>query len=635
MANELLWDAVVAKDTEAAKAALRDGAEPNTFRFEKEVPKNSKEQLDLFYVDIHYHGVIYDMKCDVHDIGRVVADFLVEAYGIEKHHFTPSDDLNVLSAETTDMWCFVKVWTANVAKDLGKVVRVNDDVTMTFRCGPDTASEDDFGYMMCASYEKLTKKRIEYKYYNYDYNYDMLLLHEHRNFVSVMMVAAQQNDIPMLEVLLEAGAEVNLRQPVLIEWLDDGAWYGKMSPLCFALACPETTQWFLTHGAEVDIQIEGLPGREDIPCSEFTPLLLACEITKNDAVCRLLVEAGADVNYAAARNNGFNNRDDIHMCCYWRSVVASGDVVWARRLLEEFDAVPTWPRFFAVNYDEYDRDDYHGVCCPHGHEGFRETVLMTAVAHGDVAMIKLLVAHLVSLYPGDIEHINMECILEYFSEAITRGVGKSELLALCLNRRANAFSLAIGKAQVPDAHLLVDGDMVVDVLEPYRSDPVLTALRDCDYYCLPQCHVAAARDLTKNVHDIMPTYEEICDDVADLSAEKRALYFRVKKERLDGGATEEFAKHFAREAVEEDPEYEEDASFGKYDTVSDDDEEDEEGSEEERGKNGGSDEEEEEGSEDCWWYESSTDDEMSVDLDEEVYEFSEDGYAIIMDVDGA
>ncbi|NBV26963.1 MAG: hypothetical protein EBR99_06595, partial [Actinobacteria bacterium] len=287
-------------------------------------------------------------------------------------------------------------------------------------------------------------------------------------------------------------------------------------------------------------------------------------------------------------------------------------VAWARRLLEEFNAAPIWPSIYAVDYDEFDASEYHGVYCPEYHEGYRETVLMTAVHRGDVAMIQLLIAHFRHSYSSDIEHINMECIWKnYHGEA---GVDKSELLALCLNRRANAFSLAIGKAQVPDSHLLIDGDKVVDVLEPYRSDPVLAALRDVDYWDLPTCHVAAARYLTKNVHDIMPTHEEIMDDVADLSAEKRALYFSQKKAFLEGGAAEEDAKRLAKEAVERDPEYEEDSTFGTNDSLNT--------------IETGNGEDDEVGDA------VSTDGDMSVEYEEDlVCEFDEQGCAVIMFVE--
>ena len=66
----------------------------------------------------------------------------------------------------------------------------------------------------------------------------------------------------------------------------------------------------------------------DIPRPCHSALLLAA----NDEVARYLVRSGADVNYGACKNSGCQG-GDTSLACYWLSVVASGDIVWASELM--------------------------------------------------------------------------------------------------------------------------------------------------------------------------------------------------------------------------------------------------------------------------------------------------------------
>jgi ankyrin repeat protein len=438
------------------------------------------------------------------------------------------------------------LFEAVVAKNIADVEKAleNGADPNTFRVPTENGNRRE----PAAEFRTITEKYIEH-HNDADFANERIPgseMHKHRDYVSVMMIAAQNHDIPMLELLAKHGANINLAQPTLT--YADGNSYGEMTPICYALNLLETTKWFIDNGADVDINICGLPGYEDIPCPNFTPLLLASEILKNDAVSRLLVEHGADVNEIAERNNGCQG-SDTRICSYWRSVVESGDVAWAERLLKEYDACARWPEF------HIDLNKIRYVDC---HPGFRETVLMTAVHRRDLPMVQLLLAH--GANPNAQEHINLcedrMLILGFDPES-----GETE--DYCKNRPATALSLALGNASVPDEAIDLDSHGCISfVREPYCQDPIVSALIAVND-TKDKTHVAAARYLcpSDNIADIMPTQEEIDDWIADLSAERRATYTRIKAEKLAEGLDEETTKKAALDAATADPEYDEDPAY--------------------------------------------------------------------------
>jgi hypothetical protein len=449
-------------------------------------------------------------------------------------------------------------------------------------------------------------------------------LQEHMDYISVLMVAAQNSDIPMLNLLHSNGAEINLIQPNLVR--GDGYPYGNMTAICYALHCVDTVTWFMDHGANVKIRIAGLPEYEDIPCEKFDPLLLSAFITKNEAVSRLLVErGGADVNYFAERNSG-SQGGDTTICCYWRFVVASGDVDWARRLIYEFNADVQWP---VINWE-----NLATLHWPDSHPGFRATVLMTAVNNNDLPMVQLLFERetemnqtrrfSVTMYSDSIscatEHINItEDLMEKSMNAGVFVPFNNSVFTTCLhecedpdllfeNRRAAPLSLAIGRAEVPDSFLVIDAynGLIYDVLEPYRSDPMIDILLKHR----AKCHVAAARKLvdSEDIWKIMPTLEEVQDDVADISSERRAIYFITKRVKMTEGLSEVDAKEAAFAIVTADTDYDADSAFGTdYSDEHSDDILDRNTPD-------------------------STDDDSSVDYSMEEYECDQDGRVVIMDV---
>lgn len=616
--NEVLWDAVVAKDVKAAKRALKDGANPNTFR----IPMLNRDQpgwrrdhtpLVLFLFMVIYDGQTYDIQTDAHGIQEAVQEFMCERYPClyaSNVCFTDIDDETPLPRRDDgkgaivtnydEPWTSVEEWLPLMEADLDQGVRVNDRLVYRLHRGPDVAIANMFSDHVVCTYDVMDE--------DVDHHYVLASedeLHTHRDYVSVLMVAAQHRHTAMLEALVASGADINLPQPTIT--YADGYGYGGMTPLCYALHCPLTTKWFVDQGADVNITIVGLPGYEDIPCPGFTPLLLAHDITRNDAVGRILVEAGADVNYAAPRNSGYQGRDTT-VICYWRAVVASGDVTWARTLLEEYEAEANWPSDEVIDGADI------------SHEGFRATPLIIAVHNNDLPMAQLLHEHGANPNP---EHLNLskervdEMLCDIGCEDDDYQIREQTCFAA---RRATPLSIALGNASVPDTALLLENfhgptdddelpcgsTVIADVYEPYRKDPMLTFLLDTWSWEL-KCPLAAARTLapTGEIMSIMPTRDEMVDNVAFMSAEMRDTYFRTKSERMAEGATEEDAKKAAMAVVFVDPEYGEDSAYGTDMSVEQD----------------GSDTQD-----------MSSEDSSDDTYEEETYELGADGCVIIMDV---
>jgi hypothetical protein len=439
--NQRLWDAVVAKDTEAAKAALRDGAEPNTFR----IPMDHEDEPG-FRALRDDEAVIYDASvCDWEDVCRQ--------------------------------------------------------------------------------------------------------LRLHRDYVSVLMVAAQNQDLSMLTILKEAGADIDLQQPALIH--GDGYAYGEMSPVCYAVHCIETTKWFVDNDAYLNFKIRGLPGYEDIPCPNYTALLLAHDLEKNEAVCRLLVTSGAHVHVVAMRNSGGQGHD-TSICSYWRDVVASGDVAWAERLLKEFDADANHIGLMPI----ISVGPFSNTLGEH-HDGLRESPLIVAVLRRDLPMIKLLLEH--GAYPNEPEEFNL-CdtkLREYYPELNPAcSHTRDQIIYACQDRGATPFSLSLGLAQVPEAFLVYENPTraIIGVNDPFCHDPIIAALmaagattgRSMDaasefagYTYITSSRVWVA---SIDIESILPTLDELTHNVCKLSAKARAAYFRVRAEKLAEGVPDELSR---------------------------------------------------------------------------------------------
>jgi len=79
---------------------------------------------------------------------------------------------------------------------------------------------------------------------------------------------------------------------------------------------------------------------------------------------------------------GLEDPDEAVMTSYWPSVVHSGDVEWAKELLNKYHADPNWPRSIRGGLHDYECNRPAGA-----------TVLMIAISNRDLAMTKLLLDH--------------------------------------------------------------------------------------------------------------------------------------------------------------------------------------------------------------------------------------------------
>jgi Ankyrin repeat len=275
-------------------------------------------------------------------------------------------------------------------------------------------------------------------------------LRNQKDFITPLMAAAQNGDIRILEALYESGAEVNLSQPSIT--YSNGNTYGGLYPICYGLWSVDVTLWFIKRNSEIEFFIDGLPGHIDIPCPRFTPLLLATEITKQESVCRHLIEAGADVNTAAQRNTGTGTsscRSDTSIACYWRSTITDYGSLWAKELIDNHGAEIDWPS------EDVIRNTH--IQFPGSHEGFGPTVLMTAVASGDKYMIEMLLEE--GADPNKGEHKNI-----YHNAYGDHTICRTPL------------SVALENASVPESAIIMKGGHVEDIKDPYRAHPIINML---------------------------------------------------------------------------------------------------------------------------------------------------------------
>jgi len=185
----------------------------------------------------------------------------------------------------------------------------------------------------------------------------------------------------------------------------------------------------------------------------------------------MLVEEGADVNHAAAKNTG-GQGGDMRLACYWLTVVASGDVAWATELLDKYKANPNWPHNSAVaDSCEYLNED--------SYEGPGQTVLMVAIRNRDVAMVELLLEKGADPNLGEI--VRRQNYDEELSEAEKEGLATplSVALHMAVPDDSRPPHPPVGGATAESGSggdAVVDGDVVIS--PQAAADPIVKVMNN-------------------------------------------------------------------------------------------------------------------------------------------------------------
>ena len=178
------------------------------------------------------------------------------------------------------------------------------------------------------------------------------------------LICFAANNLPMVNWMLDSGANVTASQPTGIVFAD-GCDYGGASVLVFAKTAA-AVELLCARGADAGcvygpVRYENGPPDVGILTSD----------TQDGPIARCLVLHGANVN-------AIYGPGDISFGSYWKNVVASGDVAWAAELLIKYGANADWPS--ERDFLECERDDGSDL----------STALKVSIRKQDLPMVRLL-----------------------------------------------------------------------------------------------------------------------------------------------------------------------------------------------------------------------------------------------------
>jgi ankyrin repeat protein len=178
------------------------------------------------------------------------------------------------------------------------------------------------------------------------------------------LICKAANNLTICNWLLDVGVDVNSRQPYLTNSRqhEEQGEFGGMNVLVLANTL-EAVEMLCARGADADCTY-ALP-RFPETCNKCTARGIVAADTSDGAIARCLVRHGANVNVIFAPDTAQEkdatggikiSLNEASICdeeltfdselgfgSYWKTVVASGDVVWAADLLRTYGANANWP----------------------------------------------------------------------------------------------------------------------------------------------------------------------------------------------------------------------------------------------------------------------------------------------------
>jgi hypothetical protein len=214
-------------------------------------------------------------------------------------------------------------------------------------------------------------------------------------FETTLMMAAKNDDLPMIEWLCAVGCNVS---GSIQASFADGYGGGGFTPLFFASSI-EAMSLLCARGADVNAHC-----REDEYETRLVEESVLQSVKHGGVEAALLIQHGANVNDVG----GVNGWGEGSLTSYWPRVVCSGDVSRAAKFLEKHKADANWPQSVLLQSDNPD------ISSITERVWLGRTVLMMAIQKENVAMVELLLKHDADvnlaefIYPAEIEFDDLD-----------------------------------------------------------------------------------------------------------------------------------------------------------------------------------------------------------------------------------